>query len=338
MSYLVIGLAGPVLGEAERKWLDRDEVGGAILFSRNFESVEQWLALVGEIRAIDPAAIIWVDQEGGAVQRVRDPLTRLPPLGVIGKLYDEDEDEALQLAFTHATLMSSEMLALGVDMSLAPVLDRDAGSDVIGERGFHRDPEAIKELARAYIKGMHQAGMPACGKHFPGHGSVRPDTHLEAAVDDRPFERIAESDMRPFTVAIRQGLDAVMMSHVIYPAVDDQPAGFSSRWIEGMLRDRLRFEGVVISDDLSMAAAHQAGDMQHRVHAAREAGNDFLLVCRPQDVSDTFDTVRKWPAIGVDKREAVRAMTRMNWRELAQSDERLTLQQRLKDLKWNPST
>ena len=338
MSYLVIGLVGPELSKAEREWLAGEEVGGAILFARNFVDVDQWLALTAAIREIDANAVIWVDQEGGRVQRVREPLTRLPPLGAIGARYDADADDALELAYVHALLMSTEMLALNVDMSLAPVLDLDRGSKVVGDRSFHGDYEVVKELSRAYIKGMHQAGMPACGKHFPGHGSVRPDTHHEAAEDPRDWDRIAESDLRPFTIAIRQGLDAVMMSHVIYPAVDPLPAGFSRHWIEEVLRERLRFEGVVISDDLSMAAAHQAGGMEDRLRAAREAGNDFLLVCRPEDVAETFSTVRKWPAAGSDRREAVRAMGRRQWNEFRDCEDRRTWQQRLSDLQWNPST
>ncbi len=295
MSYLLIGLAGPELTRQEREWLRRPQVGGLTLFSRNIVSLDQVCALVEAIREADPAALICIDQEGGRVQRMGEPCTVLPPLRALGDCYRDDDDEGITLAYQHAWLMASEMRALGIDLSFAPVLDIDCGSAVIGDRAFAADPLVVKELARAYIKGMHAAGMPATGKHFPGHGSIVPDTHVDHASDDRSFEDLAISDLRPFTVAVGHGLDAVMMAHVSYPQVCSQAAGYSSTWINAILRDRIGFQGIVFSDDLGMRAAEIAGNFQQRLTRSMDAGCDFALVCNADDVALAFEQIGEWP-------------------------------------------
>ncbi len=332
MSYLLIGLEGTSLTAQEKEWLASPQVGGLTLFSRNVESVEQVQALVSEIRQLDPAALLCIDQEGGRVQRIGAPCTALPALGRVGDAYRSDEDHGLSLAFDHAWLMAAEMRALGLDLSFAPVLDLARGSQVIGDRSFGADPNQIKELARAYIKGMHEAGMPATGKHFPGHGSVLPDTHVDFASDQRPFDEIAISDLRPFTVAAKHGLDAVMMAHVCYPKICSHAAGYSSEWIQTILRQRIGFEGAVFSDDLGMRAAESAGSYQARVARSMQAGCDFVLVCRPDDVAACFKEVTDWPPIAdVDPRDRLRRSPppAPNWTEFIDSPHRLEAQARL---------
>ena len=330
MSYLLIGIQGHALTDEERAWVAMDAVAGVILFSRNWQSPLQVRALTDAIREIDPAAIIAVDQEGGRVQRFCEPCSTLPPLGVIGDMYERDPEEALEAAFAHAQLMATEMLALGVDISFAPVLDVDGDSQVIGDRAFHRSPDVVKELGRIYVKGMHNAGMKACGKHFPGHGSVLPDTHMSVAEDDRSLDEIARHDLKPFQVAILNGLDAVMMAHVRYPAVDQRAAGYSSHWIGEVLRGRMRFNGVVISDDLGMVGAFEAGDYRDRLAAALDAGCDMALVCKPEDMRELL-ACGSLPSVSMDRRDDLRGQLK-SWPEVEVSDERVAWQECLQDL------
>ncbi|MEM9302931.1 MAG: beta-N-acetylhexosaminidase [Pseudomonadota bacterium] len=332
MSYLVIGLEGETLTARERAWLARDEVGGVIVFTRNFASPDQLARLLDAVRAVDADSLVVVDQEGGRVQRIREPATVLPPLGRIGAAFDADAGRGLALAMAHGQLMASEMLALGIDMSLAPVLDLDRGCTVIGDRALHAEPDAVKGLGAAYIKGMATAGMQACGKHFPGHGSVREDTHLEVAVDPRDEQTLLGTDMVPFTVNCRRQLTSLMMSHVVYPAWDPAPAGYSSRWIQGMVRERMGFEGVVFSDDLGMAAACGVGGFEARLHEAMDAGSDLVLVCRPADTQACFAEVKRWPEIPRDRRGELHGRRSVDWQEFAASAERRELQEQLEGL------
>lgn len=322
MSHLFIGLEGLVVTAQEAQWLVRPDVGGVVLFTRNFESASQVQALNQEIRRLSPGAIICIDQEGGRVQRLREPCTRLPALSALGRLYDEDNDEGLELSFRHGWLMASEMLALGFDLSFAPVLDLDRGSEVIGDRAFHRSIDVVKDLSRAYIKGMHQAGMVATGKHFPGHGSVVADTHEAVAVDERPFEAIAIDDLRAFNIAIGQGLDAVMMAHVIYPQICPRAAGYSSIWCQDILRQRIGFEGIIFSDDLGMRAAMDVGDFASRLNASLDAGCDICLVCQGQDVRNAMAQIDPMSRQAVDVRDRLRGKPQLSWNDFACSDER----------------
>lgn len=278
---VMVDLAGLELQPEEREVLRHPLVGGVILFSRNYASPEQVEALVAEIHtAREPRLLVAVDQEGGRVQRFREGFTRLPPVRRLGELHDRDPDRARACAEATAWLMASELRAVGVDISFAPVLDLDRGvSTVIGDRAFHADPEAAAELARAYMVGMRQADMAATGKHFPGHGSVAADSHVDLPVDARPYADIAAEDLVVFERLIHAGIPAMMMAHVVYPDVDGVPASFSRRWVEGVLRRELGFQGVVFSDDLNMAAAGEMGDFVARAEAALEAGCDMLPVC-----------------------------------------------------------
>lgn len=283
---LMIDLAGPeaTLGEIDR--LHDPRIGGLILFTRNFRSVEQLQDLLGEVRANRPDIVVAVDHEGGRVQRFRDGFTRLPSMRRIGELHDRAPSEAIAAARDIAFLLASELRLCGVDLSFTPVLDLDWGrSGVIGDRSFHRDPEVVAVLAQALVDGLHAAGMAACGKHFPGHGWAEADSHSAVPVDERSLDQLQE-DIRPFR---KVSIDAVMPAHVIYPAMDDRPAGFSPRW-QHYLREDLGFKGVVFSDDLSMEGASVAGGVLQRVEAAWNAGCDMLLLCNaPDKVLDVLD-------------------------------------------------
>ncbi len=295
---VMMDLAGTSLTEEEMLALKHPQTGGVILFSRNYESPGQLRALADSIHALrDPPLLIAVDQEGGRVQRFRDGLTRLPPVQRLGELYNRHRKAALQAAETTGWLMASEMRALGVDISFAPVLDIDRGvSSVIGDRAFHSEPSVVAELAQAYVRGMVVAGMAATGKHFPGHGAVAEDSHTDLPVDRREWVDMEMEDVLPFTRLFHSGLPAVMMAHVIYPLIDKQLAGFSSVWIRQILRKELGFQGVVFSDDLNMSAAGHAGSYAERARQALTAGCDMVLICNnPQARKEILDELTVAP-------------------------------------------
>lgn len=290
---LVIGVAGTELTAQERDWLQHDACAGVILFKRNFASKAQVADLSAAIRAAAPRPqLICVDQEGGRVQRFQEGYSALPPLEGFGGLFAKDPVRALALAEEHAWLMASEIRASGVDLSFAPVVDLGRGNLAIGNRAFSADPEVVAEFTRAYVRGMHSAGMAATLKHFPGHGSVREDTHFDEAVDDRPLDLIRAHDLVPFVAGIEANADAVMLAHVIYPQVAPEPAGYSPYWINTVLREEMGFRGVVFSDDIGMAAAFSAGGIQQRIDAHLDAGCDVVLVCHPELVEESLAAVQ----------------------------------------------
>ena len=289
---LVIGVAGPELTAQERDWLQHDACAGVILFKRNFVSRAQVAELSAAIRAAAPRPqLLCVDQEGGRVQRFQDGYSALPPLEGFGRLYADDPAGALALAEEHAWLMASEVRASGVDLSFAPVVDLGRGNLAIGNRAFSDDPQVVAAFTRAYVRGMHAAGMAATLKHFPGHGSVLEDTHFDVAVDDRPLDVIRAEDLVPFVAGIDAGADAVMLAHVTYPQVAPEPAGYSPYWIETILRKEMGFRGVVFSDDIGMAAAFSAGGVKQRIDAHLDAGCDVVLVCHPELVEESLAAV-----------------------------------------------
>jgi beta-N-acetylhexosaminidase len=280
---VLIGLPDTALDSKSLARLRHPAVGGVVLFARNVRDRPQLEALIGQIRAArEPRPLICIDQEGGRVQRLRDGFTRLPPLGVLGRLYREDPVKAVDMAYRHGRVMATEMLASGIDLSFAPVLDLDRGSRVIGDRAFSGDPAEVIALGRSYLAGMHDAGMKTTGKHFPGHGSVAADSHLEDVEDPRTMEDIQCSDLLPFS-QLAGALDAMMIAHVVYADVDSVPAGYSPIWLHRVLREQLGFGGVIISDDLGMHAARSAGRLASRTRACLDAGCDLVLVCDPDE-------------------------------------------------------
>ncbi len=265
-------------------------VGGVILFARNFISPEQLKALTASIHALrEPKLPIAVDHEGGRVQRFRDGFTAIPAMRLLGQLWDHSPLEAIQVAESVGVVIATELVSHGVDFSFAPVLDVDWGeSGVIGDRAFHNDPSVIAKLGNALIAGMADAGMGAVGKHYPGHGFVRADSHHEIPLDDRSFGEIDKADLIPFRLLARQGLSAVMPAHVIYSMVDSKPSGFSSIWLKDILRGQLGFDGLIFSDDLSMEGASTAGGVTQRAHAALDAGCDMVLLCNDPAQTDAL--------------------------------------------------
>jgi beta-N-acetylhexosaminidase len=278
---LMVDIAGLWLTAEDRHLLRQPEVAGLIIFARNIDSPRQVRELCASIRAIRPDLILAVDQEGGRVQRLRQGFVRLPAMRAIA-----DNDNAEYLAEQCGWLMATEVLAVGLDLSFAPVLDLDhQRSAVVGSRAFEGNPERATQLASAFIRGMNAAGMAACGKHFPGHGWAEADSHVAIPTDERSLEQLRQADLVPFTRLSGQ-LAAVMPAHVIYPQIDTQPAGFSRRWLQDILRGELGFDGVIFSDDLSMAGAHVVGDAANRIEAALTAGCDMGLVCNDRAAAE----------------------------------------------------
>ena len=275
---LMLDIAGTELNQEDIELLQSPQVGGMILFGRNIESPQQVRALTDHMRQVRPDILIAVDQEGGRVQRLRQGFTLLPAMGRLGEHYLEHPQQAIELAEQCGWLMAIEVLAVGIDFSFAPVLDLNDISDVIGDRGFSKNIQDIIPLASAFMRGMKKAGMATTGKHFPGHGSVKADSHVAAAIDSRSYQEIYDKDMQSFIKLMPQ-LDALMPAHVIYDQIDPNPAGFSQFWLQQILRQEMKFDGVLFSDDLSMQAACVAGGADARIQAALNAGCDMGLVC-----------------------------------------------------------
>lgn len=293
---IMLDVVGTELTADDIRRLQHPLVGGVILFKRNYENNAQLKALTASIHDVrQPPLLIAVDHEGGRVQRFRDGFTKIPPMREFGKIWDKNPKKAKELAKEAGWILAAELRAHGVDFSFTPVLDMDYGDSlVIGDRAFHLDAHAISELAFALMQGLKKAGMAAVGKHFPGHGFVVADSHVSMPVDEREFDQIAQQDMQPFRMLIDDGIAAIMPAHVIYPKVDDKPAGFSSRWLQKILRERLGFNGVIFSDDLSMEAATAGGDVTTRVLAALKAGCDMVLLCNQPAMADELLANLKW--------------------------------------------
>ncbi|MBX9586928.1 MAG: beta-N-acetylhexosaminidase [Gammaproteobacteria bacterium] len=279
IGQVMLDVEGLSLSPEDEIILQHPQVGGFILFRRNYSNKKQVSELISHIKSINPNIIIAVDQEGGRVQRFIEGFTRLAPLGDLGNIYSENPEQAFALVKDHALTMANELIDVGVDLSFTPVLDRNIGvSSVIGDRSFHAETDVIVALAGAYISAMHEAGMPATGKHFPGHGAVVADSHIDLPVDTRDFATICATDLVPFK-ALASQLDAVMIAHVVYQQVSDLPAGFDHFWLNDVLRDQCGFEGVVFSDALDMGALKNSGSMSQRADLALQAGCDMVLVC-----------------------------------------------------------
>jgi len=277
---VILDVEGTELTDADRRRLAHPLTGGLILFARNWRDRRQLLHLTAEIESIRPDLLVCVDHEGGRVQRFRsDGFTHLPPMAALGELWMKDALTATDAATAAGYVLGAELRACGVDLSFTPVLDLDhGGSGVIGDRAFHRDPRVVTMLAKSLMHGLLLAGMASCGKHFPGHGFVKADSHTEVPVDRRSLKAIVADDAKPYEW-LSTSLASVMPAHVIYPKVDARPAGFSARWLKGILRGEFGFTGAIFSDDLSMEGAKVAGGHVDAALAALNAGCDMVLLC-----------------------------------------------------------
>ena len=287
----MIDLQGLSLEQSEKDKISHPNTGAVILFARNFENSRQVNNLIEQIRdARDGTILVAVDQEGGRVQRFQTDFTRLPAASAYA--------QTPELTQASGWLMASELLAVGIDFSFAPVLDVDCGvNTVIGDRAFSQDALQVAQLASAFRQGMHAAGMAAVGKHFPGHGAVTLDSHIDLPVDDRNLASIKNKDLSPFIQLISEGLEAIMPAHIVYPEIDALPAGFSEIWLQQILRQQLGFNGAIFSDDLSMQGAACVGDFNERAGLALQAGCDMVLVCNnPGAAEQVLDSLPQKPS------------------------------------------
>ncbi len=317
---VMLDVAGLELTPAERERIVHPLVGGLILFARNYAAPDQLKALTGAIRALrDPPPLIAVDHEGGRVQRFRNGFAAIPALRTLGEQWDRNAAAAATEAQRIGSRIAAELGAHGIDFSFTPVLDLDYGhSAVIGDRALHRNPNAVAHLAYALCQGLSEGGMAAVGKHFPGHGFVGADSHTEIPVDRRPLAVLEKADLVPFGALVRLGIEGIMPAHVVFSALDDRPAGFSSIWLQEVLRRRLGFAGLIFSDDLSMVGAQGPGDIVARAEAACAAGCDMVLVCNdPAAVEDLLSRWRPSPQPDLALRGS-----RMARREVAPYDRR----------------
>ena len=330
---LMLDLQGPTLSPAEAQLLRNPDVGGVILFSRNLTSRDQLIDLVADVRKAAPQLLIAVDQEGGRVQRFRDGFTPLPPMQVLGDMTADQPDKGLALARDVGWLMAAEIIACGLDISFAPVLDIDrCTSSIIGDRAFADQPQLVIEVARAFIAGMGEAGMRATGKHFPGHGGIAADSHLEAPVDTRTFDQLKNRDMQPF-IQLSEQLGGIMPAHITYPEVDSLPVGFSAFWLQQVLRRQLGFQGVIFSDDLSMKGADIAGSYADKARLALSAGCDMILVCNnPQGAREVLEFMAQNPVERSEKIGLMQASKVLDWNQLIDKRRYRDIKNRLKDV------
>ncbi len=332
---VMLDLMGPTLCAEERDLLRHPLVGGVIFFDRNIASREAFADLVAAVRTVRPELLLAVDQEGGRVQRMRDGYTRLPSMQRLGCAVEEDAERGSALCRDLGWLLASEVLATGLDFSFTPVLDLDWDQcAVIAARAFHQVPEIAILAAREFIAGLHEAGMAATGKHFPGHGGVAGDSHLETPVDARSLADIRARDLRPF-VELGEILDAIMPAHIIYPAVDPLPAGFSRFWLQEILRNEIGFQGAIFSDDLAMKGADAVGNYADKARAALAAGCDMLLICNDRpgalEVIAALDGSLDLPA-NHGRLAQMRARQRLDWASLLRNDRRAAVAAGLEQL------
>ena len=314
---LMLDLAGTALTAEEPALLCNPQVGGVILFARNVESRQQVEALVAEIRAVAPQLLIAVDQEGGRVQRFKQGFTLLPAMQQLGDLCHKDREAGLALTRDCGWLMAAEVIACGLDISFAPVLDVDRDtSSIIGDRAFSDQPQSVTDVAAAFIAGMNEAGMAATGKHFPGHGGIFADSHLEAPVDHRDWEQLSEHDLVPF-VALADKLGGIMPAHITFPTIDPDSVGFSDFWLKQILRHQLGFDGVIFSDDLAMKGADVAGGYVQKAKLALDAGCDMILVCNDRPGAlEVLDFMTEQQVSGSDRIKGMLKTSSLSWAQL----------------------
>ena len=315
---LMLDLEGTSLSDGERDLLRQGPVGGVIFFARNISSKEQFMALTAEVSALRPELLLAIDQEGGRVQRLREGYTILPPMQRLGTLFKQNGTHGAELLHSTGWLLAVEMIASGLDFSFAPVLDLDSSHcEVIANRSFSPDPDIARAAAGFFIEGMAEAGMAATGKHFPGHGGVTADSHLEIPYDSRSLEQLKARDLLPFK-ALSHKLQGIMPAHIVFPEVDSNAVGFSSYWLQEILREELAFDGVIFSDDLSMKGADQLGTYGEKAKAALRAGCDMVLVCNNrQGALEVLDFLQSSAEPFTSSRlPSMKAQEQWHWAEL----------------------
>lgn len=286
LGFVITDIAGQTLTQEDIEILKHPNVGGIILFARNYDNPQQITELTQQIKKHRPNCFIGVDQEGGRVQRFQNGLSKLPNMSQLGCLLDDQRLNAqsvLDVVKRVGKLMALELRSLGIDMSFAPVLDLATDlNPVVKERAIHAESAIVSIVASHYVDGMAMAGMPACGKHFPGHGHVSADSHLSLPVDNRNIKEMAD-DLQPFAHLIKHGIQSIMPGHILFPKVDNKPASLSRLWLHKILREQLNFQGTIISDDLSMEATKDIGDMKTCATLALDAGSDYILICNDRE-------------------------------------------------------
>ena len=281
---IIVSIEGKKLSEDDRHTLRHDAIGGVILFSENYEDREQLMELIRSIKKIkSPELIVCVDQEGGRVQRFREGFYKLPSFNELGKIYDRTKEEGLRASFLAAQVTALELLDVGIDFSFSPVIDIDHGlSDIIGDRSFHSIPKIVTELSDSYINGLKSIGMKAVVKHFPGHGGVTLDSHIDKPIDERFLEDL-ENDLMPFQSLFKKDVSAIMTAHICFPNIDSSMVTFSEYWLSDLLRQKFQFQGLVFSDDLSMGATEEIGLMEERINLALSSGCDVVICCHVKE-------------------------------------------------------
>lgn len=328
---LMLDLEGTSLSDEECELLLQKPVGGVIFFARNISSQQQFLALTAQVSALRPELLLAIDQEGGRVQRLREGYTILPPMQKLGSLFAQDSERGAQLLRNTGWLLAVEMIASGLDFSFAPVLDLDSNHcEVIADRSFSLDPAIASAAAGYFIDGMAEAGMAATGKHFPGHGGVKADSHLEIPYDSRSLAQLQSRDLLPFK-ALSPKLQGIMPAHIVFPEVDAKAVGFSSYWLQHILREELAFNGVIFSDDLSMKGADQLGSYAEKAEAALSAGCDMVLVCNNrQGALEVLDFLQASAEPYSRPRLAVmKAQQQWQWAELVKAERWLATREAL---------
>ncbi len=281
---IIVSIEGKKLSEDDWYTLRHDAIGGVILFSENYEDREQLMELVRSIKKVkSPELIVCVDQEGGRVQRFRQGFYKLPSFNELGKVYDRKKEEGLRASFLAAQVTALELMDVGIDFSFSPVIDIDHGlSNIIGDRSFHSIPKIVTELSDSYINGLKSIGMKAVVKHFPGHGGVTLDSHIEKPIDERSLDDL-DNDLMPFQSIFKNDVSAIMTAHICFPNIDSSMVTFSEYWLNDLLRQKFQFQGLVFSDDLSMGAAEEMGLMEERINLALSSGCDVVICSHMKD-------------------------------------------------------
>ena len=330
---LMIDIEGPFLSQEDIELIGSPHVGGLILFERNFLDRNQITDLCFEIKSKKPEIIIAVDQEGGRVQRFKKGFSQIPPMQRLGDLVSYDKHAGLDLCKNAGWLIASELIASGIDLSFSPVLDLDQDlSSIIGDRAFSDQIDIVIECARAFIFGMNEAGMACVGKHFPGHGSISEDSHLEKPIDRRALNEIENKDLIPFKELINN-LDGIMTAHILFPNVDERITTFSKIWIKQILREQMKFEGMIFSDDLSMEGTNEFKSFYDKTKNAIISGCEMVLICNNREGAK--DALKYFEENNIEASEKTFSMLMANdvsWKDLEKNKIRSKISNELKKL------